>query len=166
MQSYFLQYHAMNAMSCDHYSRLQLNVVICLDQENMVFIGLLSGGNLAPSFGGRKNFSQTKITIFSEQIYILAAKISDDLFLVINQVFRIVTDFRIFTFLSVVHDPFITRKTPFFYSFHIFAHIRQHYFSKYWGDESIGRPPTSNFVGDSPPSPPQVFAPGPTAPQR
>jgi len=38
------------------------------------------GGNLAPSLGGRKFFSPTKMTIFSEQIPILAAKISDDLF--------------------------------------------------------------------------------------
>jgi len=39
-----------------------------------------SGGNLAPSLGGRK--------IFASQ-----------------DVFRIFTDFRIFTLLNVVHDP-------------------------------------------------------------
>src|SRR6218665_3119305 len=99
----------------------------------MVFIGLLSGGNLAPSFGGRKNFSLTKMTIFSEQIYVLAAKISDDLFLVIDQVFRIVTDFPDLYFLKCRTRPFPHKKNTFFYSFHIFAHIRQHYFSKYWG---------------------------------
>src|SRR6218665_1685986 len=42
-----------------------------------------------------------------------------------------------------------------FYSFHTFAHIRQHYFSKYWGDECMGRPPTSNFGGTVPPVPPR-----------
>src|SRR6218665_3751723 len=45
------------------------------------------------------------------------------------------------------------KKNNFFYSFHNFAHIRQHYFAKYWGDECIGRPPTSNFGGTVPPSP-------------
>jgi len=76
-----------------------------------------SGGNLAPSLGGRKKFSRTKIT-FSEKIPIIAAKISDDLFfLVIDQVFRIFPlfslTFRIFTLLDIVHNPFLTRKTPF-----------------------------------------------------
>src|SRR6218665_560229 len=41
-----------------------------------------SGGYLAPSLGGRNKFSRTKISIFT-------AKMSDDLFLVIDQVFRI-----------------------------------------------------------------------------
>jgi len=43
----------------------------------MIVLG--SGGNLAPSLGGRKKFSPTKMS-FSEQISILAAKISDDFF--------------------------------------------------------------------------------------
>src|SRR6218665_4186171 len=34
-----------------------------------------------------------------------------------------------------------------------FARIRQDYFSKYWGDGCIGRPPTSDFVGGPSPSP-------------
>jgi len=42
-----------------------------------------------------------------------------------------------------------------FYSVHTFAHIRQHYFSKYWGDGFMGRPPTSNCFGDRLPSPPR-----------
>src|SRR6218665_566740 len=42
-----------------------------------------------------------------------------------------------------------------FYSFHTFAHIRQHYFSKYWGDECMGRPTTSNFGENRPPIPPK-----------
>ena len=48
-------------------------------------------------------------------------------------------------------------KTIFFNSVHPFAHIRQHYFSKYWGvDQCMGRPPTSNFGGRSPQSPAPV----------
>jgi len=43
-----------------------------------------------------------------------------------------------------------------FYSVRTFARIRQHYFSKYWGDQCMGRPPTSNFFGGpSPQSPPR-----------
>jgi len=48
------------------------------------------GGELAPSLGERKNFSRTKLT-FS----IFAAKIYDDLFLVIDQDFRIVLLFSL-----------------------------------------------------------------------
>src|SRR6218665_2873382 len=44
--------------------------------------------------------------------------------------------------------------TPIFYSFQTFAPIPQHYFSKYWGDQCMGRPPNSNFGGPSP-SPPR-----------
>src|SRR6218665_632682 len=80
------------------------------------------------------------------------------LFLVIDQVFRILPlfslIFRIFTLLDIVHSPFLTRKTPFFNSFHTFAHIRQHYFSKYWkGDECMGCPPPQTLGGPSPQPP-------------
>src|SRR6218665_1972605 len=48
---------------------------------------------------------------------IFTAQISDDLFLVIDQVFRIFPFFyqnlRVFTVLNVVYDPVLTRKTPF-----------------------------------------------------
>src|SRR6218665_3289932 len=44
--------------------------------------------------------------------------------------------------------------TPFFYSVRTFARIRQHYFSKYWGDQCMGRPPPE-ILGDRPPSPPR-----------
>src|SRR6218665_2870231 len=97
---------------------------------------------------------------FSEKKSIFMPKNSDDLFLVINQVFLIFPFFfqilRIFTVLNVVHDPFFTRKTTnseknsFFYSVRTFAPIRQHYFSKYWRDACMGRPPTSNFGGTVP----------------
>src|SRR6218665_2609915 len=52
------------------------------------------------------------------------------------------------------------KKTTIFHSVHTFTHIRQHCFSKYWGDQCMGRPPTSIFFGgDRPPSPPYVSAP-------
>src|SRR6218665_3863854 len=35
----------------------------------------------------------------------------------------------------------------FFYSARAFARIRQHYFSKYWGDVCMGRSPTSPPLG-------------------
>src|SRR6218665_3172635 len=41
-----------------------------------------------------------------------------------------------------------------FYSFHTFAHIRQHYFSKYWGTNAWAVPPPQT-LGDRPPSPPR-----------
>src|SRR6218665_1290090 len=41
-----------------------------------------------------------------------------------------------------------------FYFVHTFTRIRQHYFSKYWGNQCMGRPPTSNFRGTVPPVPP------------
>src|SRR6218665_3448892 len=87
------------------------------------------------------------MTLFPEKISICTPKISDDLFLVIDQVFQIL---RLFTLLNVVYDLFFTRNTtiseknsliaPFFYSVRTFARIRQHYFSKYWGDQCMGRP--------------------------
>src|SRR6218665_3950058 len=40
-----------------------------------------------------------------------------------------------------------------FYSVRTFTRIRQHYFSKYWGDQCMGRSPTSNFGGTVPPVP-------------
>ena len=101
----------------------------------LFFCIVCSGGDLAPSLGGTENFSRTKI--------------SDDLFLVIDQVFKIL---RFFTVLNVVYDPFFTTKTtiseknslirPFFYSVRTFARIRQHYFSKCWGGPMHGPSPT------------------------
>jgi len=95
------------------------------------------------------------MTFFPEKIYFrFHAKNSHDLFLVVDHVFQIL---RFFTVLNVVYDPFFTRKTtisekhalitPFFYSVRAFARIRQHYLPKYWGNQCMGRPPTSNFGG-------------------
>src|SRR6218665_806253 len=97
--------------------------------------------------GDGKNFRGPRMTFFPEKMSIFTPKISDDHFLVIDQVFQIL---RFFPVLNVVYDPFFTRKTtiseknslirPFFYSLRTFARIRQHYFSKYWGHQCMGRP--------------------------
>src|SRR6218665_2531433 len=111
------------------------------------------------------------MTFFREKISIFMPKNSDDLFLVIDQVFIIFTLFfqilRIFTVLNVVYDPFFARRTTisedhyfrkefldntFFYSVRAFVPIRQHYFSKYWG-RMHGPSPHLKFWGDRPPSP-------------
>src|SRR6218665_465052 len=84
------------------------------------------------------------MTFFSP---IFMAKISDDLFLAIDLVFRIFPFFylifRIFTMLNVVYDPFLTRKTLFFTLFVLYraSDNTRPYFSKYWG---MGRPPISH----------------------
>src|SRR6218665_2999766 len=92
--------------------------------------------------------------------------------LVIDQVFRIFPLFSqifcIFTMLNVAYDLYMTlssqenslfqKRIPlwhFFYSVRTFARIRQHYFSKYWGDGCMGRPHTSNSWGTVPPVPPR-----------
>ena len=69
---------------------------------------------MAPSLGGRKNFSPTKMTILSEKNPILAAQISDDLFLVIDQVFRIFTDFPDLYFVKCPTWLFPRKKNTFF----------------------------------------------------
>src|SRR6218665_3216861 len=109
---------------------------------------MISGGDLVPSLGGRTKFSRTKISEkFSWRKFLMTffshrPGFSDFLFL-----------FPDFTMLNVVYDPFLTRKTPFFYSVHTFARIRQPYFSKYWGDGCMGRPHLK-FEG-RPPVPPR-----------
>src|SRR6218665_798068 len=77
------------------------------------------------------------------------------------------SDFALFTVIKYDIRPFVHKKNHYFrkeflhktilYSVHPFALIRQHYFSKYWGDQCMGRPHTSNFWEDSPPLP-QVSA--------
>src|SRR6218665_1394672 len=46
-------------------------------------------------------------------------------------------------------------KHTIFHSVHAFTHFQQHCFSKYWGDQCMGRPPHLEFWGDRPPSPPR-----------
>src|SRR6218665_65632 len=101
------------------------------------------------------------MTYFSEKFPFSGQTFLTTFFLVIDQVFRIFPFFfpqifRIFTMLNVVYDPFLTRKTHFFYSVHTFARILQHYFSKYY---LLNTP--QMFLGPSPPvslrSPPLVL---------
>src|SRR6218665_3449978 len=48
-----------------------------------------------------------------------------------------------------------SQKNRIFHSVHAFTHIRQHYFSKYWGGPMHGRsPPPQIWGGAVPPSPP------------
>src|SRR6218665_2539494 len=107
-----------------------------------------SGGDLAPSLGGRKNFSRTKISefLFSRP--------------------KILTTFFSVSFLckmsymtlSSQEKALFQKRIPsrhlFFYSVRAFTPIPQHFFSKYWGDQCMGRPPPQIFWGDRPPSPP------------
>src|SRR6218665_3576143 len=51
--------------------------------------------------------------------------------------------------------PFPHKKTTIFHSVHTFTHIRQHCFSKYWGDQCMGRPPPQILGGTVPPIPPR-----------
>jgi len=76
--------------------------------------------------GRRKNFARTKMTYFSEKIPFWRQKF-------------------LMTLLS-------SQEKHLFYSFR--AHIRQHYFSKYWEeDECMGHPPPQTLGGPSPQSP-------------
>src|SRR6218665_1113038 len=108
------------------------------------------------------------MTFFSEKISTFTAKISDDLFLVIDQVFLIFPFlFLDFPYLYCVKcriRPFLPKKNhyfrkeflddTYFYSVRTFALIRQHYFSKYWGEtDAWAVHPTSNFGGIVPPVP-------------
>src|SRR6218665_3405347 len=89
------------------------------------------------------------MTLFRKKNSIFTPKISDDLFLVIDQVFQIL---RFFTLLNVVYDLFFTRNTtiseknsliaPFFYS------VRT-------GDQCMGRPPPQILGEPSHPVPPR-----------
>src|SRR6218665_1844659 len=106
-------------------------------------------------FGGTQKLFRGPI---SGKISIFRVKISDDLFLVIDLVLRIFPFFshifRMFTMLNVVYMTISSQEKHNFHSVHAFTHIRQHYFSKYWGDQCMGGPPTSTFGGTVPPSPP------------
>src|SRR6218665_3925298 len=129
-------------------------------------LGLYSGGDLAPSLGDGKFFRGPRFLndVFPEKISIFTPKVSDDLFLVIDQVFQILRFFIVgpikFHGPKALYDPFFTSKTHYFrkefhdttifYSIRTFTRIRQHYFSKYWGDQCMGRPPPQILGGPSP----------------
>src|SRR6218665_317904 len=100
------------------------------------------------------------MTFFPEKISIFTPKISDDFFLVIDQVFQIL---RFFTVLKCRIRPFLHKKNHYFrkefldktifYSVSTFARIRQNYFSKYWGTNAWAVPPPQIFGGTVPPVP-------------
>src|SRR6218665_1790893 len=115
------------------------------------------GGDLAPNLGGTKKIFRGPI---SGKISIFGVKISDDLFLVIDLVLQIFPFFshifRMFTMLNVVYMTISSQEKHNFHSVLAFTHIRQHYFSKYWGDQCMGDRPTSTLGGGpSPQSPPR-----------
>src|SRR6218665_3375271 len=101
---------------------------------------------------------------FRNKISVFTPKISEDLFLVIDHDFRIFPIFlkisHIFAASNVVYDPFFTRKTlisednslmtPFFTLFMLSHASDKHYFSKYWGDGCMGRPPPQILGGPYP----------------
>src|SRR6218665_2143993 len=107
------------------------------------------------------------MTAFSETISILAAKIADDLFLVIDQVFRISPFFlsqifRIFTMFNVVYVyyPFLTRKTTsseknsfiwhLFFTLFVLSRASDNITSQnIGGDGCMGRPPPQILAGQS-----------------
>src|SRR6218665_787278 len=96
------------------------------------------------------------MTVFRKKMSIFTAKISDDLFLAIDQVFRIFSFFyqifRIFTVLNVVYDPFLARKTPCLL-FSYFPAQPTTLLLKIFGRRIHWPPPTSNFGGTVSPSP-------------
>src|SRR6218665_34031 len=87
---------------------------------------------------------------FSGKISIFRVKISDDLLLVIDLVFRIFPFFSqispLFTMLNVVYDPFLTRKAPFFTLF-ILSHASDNTTSLNIGGPMHGPSPHLKFLG-------------------
>src|SRR6218665_3833699 len=101
------------------------------------------------------------MTFFPEKNSIFTAKISDDLFLVIDQISRsfpfFSKIFRIFTMLNVVYDLFLARKTPFLLCSYFRAHPTN-YFSKYLGAPSLPRSPPLCTTTHPPSSPTAAVA--------
>ena len=111
----------------------------------------------AEFLGGRNFFRRPRWRFFWKNFH-FSGKISDDLsYRPGFSNFHWFPFFRIFILLNVVQDPsymtLSSQEKLLFYSFHTFAHIRQHYFSKYWGDECMGRPPPQIVGGTVPQSP-------------
>src|SRR6218665_2511142 len=139
--------------------------------KTVLFTGVTKQGRrLAPSLGGPKKFSRTtKISerAFPGKIYILTPKNSDDIFLVIDQVFLILTlSFQILCIFivsnvvsNVVYDPFFTTKCPLSTKnslttpiFLLGSSFRAHpttLLLKILGDQCMGRPPPQ-ILGDCP----------------
>src|SRR6218665_987732 len=102
------------------------------------------------------------MTFFSEKIYIFTAEISGELFLFSRE--PGFSDFpylyglkcRIWLFLPKKNHYFrkeFLDSTLFFYSVRTLTRIRQHYFSKYWGDDAWAVPPPQILGGTVPQSP-------------
>src|SRR6218665_845159 len=109
------------------------------------------GGPLAEFGGAKKNFRGP----ISGKMSIFRVKISDDLFLVIDLVLRTFPFFshifRMFTMLNVVYDHLLTRKPPFFTLFILSRTSDNTTSQNIGGDQCMGRPPTSNFLGGTVP---------------
>src|SRR6218665_74907 len=106
-------------------------------------------GRPGDEFGGTEKFFSDQdflMTVFSEKNSIFTAKISDDFFLVIDQLL-------ISSLFCVILTPFLTRKTPFL----LCSDFRSHpatLLLKILGGRMHGRTPTSNVLGNRPPSSP------------
>src|SRR6218665_1921602 len=89
---------------------------------------------------------------------IFRVKISDDLFLVIDLVLRILSFFshifRMFTMLNVVYDHFLTRKTQFSLCSCFHAHPTTLLLKILGGTNAWAVPPPQIFGGTVPPVPP------------
>src|SRR6218665_1753563 len=111
------------------------------------------------------------MTVLRIKISIFTAKISEDLFLVIAQVFRIFPFFpqifRVFTVLNVIYDPhmsFSSKEKPLFqkrlplghfFTLFVLSRASDNTTSQNIGGTDAWAVPTSNFWGDRPPSPPR-----------
>src|SRR6218665_1390955 len=114
------------------------------------------GGDLAPSLGDATKFSRT----FPEKFPFSRPKILMTFF---SSDFDSLFRFSVSYCIKCHIWPFLHNKKPsfnkqilddtYFYSLKAFAPIPQHYFSKYWGNQCMFRPPTSNLGGPSPLSP-------------
>src|SRR6218665_985092 len=94
------------------------------------------------------------MTFFPGKISIFRAKISDDRFFSHLPGFSdfpfLFPDFPYLYYVKCRISPFPHKKNTFFYSVPTFTHLRQHYFSKYWGNQCMGRPPPQIFLGTVP----------------
>jgi len=107
-------------------------------------------------FGGTEKFSADQDDVFYEKISILAAKISDDFFLVIDQVFRIFTGFQDIYFVKCRIWPFVWpfphMKAPFFILF-ILSSTSDNTTSQNIGGTNAWAVPPPQTLGDVPQSP-------------
>src|SRR6218665_26670 len=94
------------------------------------------------------------MTFFLGKIYIFRVKISDDLFLVIDLVFRnfpfFSHIFHMFTMLNVVYHPFLTRKTHFFTRFILSRASDNTTSQNIGGTNAWAVPPPQTLGGPSP----------------